>query len=33
MAVGNAIERSHKNILEVANLMLSEPHFSYLLFL
>lgn len=27
MAVGNAIERSHKNISEIANLMLSESYF------
>lgn len=33
MAAGNAIERSHKNISEVANLMLSESHFPYILFL
>jgi type II restriction enzyme len=33
MAAGNAIERSHKNISEIANLMLSESHFPYLLFL
>lgn len=33
MAAGNAIERSHKNISEVANLMLSESHFPYVLFL
>lgn len=33
MAAGNAIERSHKNIAEIANLMLSESHFPYLLFL
>jgi len=29
MAAGNAIERSHKNISEIANLMLSESHFPY----
>jgi type II restriction enzyme len=33
MAAGNAIERSHKNISEIANYMLSESHFPYLLFL
>ena len=33
MAAGNAIERSHKNISEIANLMLSESHFHYVLFL
>lgn len=33
MAAGNAIERSHKNISEIANLMLSETHFPYVLFL
>ncbi|MFK5975939.1 MAG: EcoRI family type II restriction endonuclease [Sulfurovum sp.] len=33
MTAGNAIERSHKNISEVANLMLSESHFPYILFL
>lgn len=33
MAAGNAIERSHKNISEIANLMLSETHFPYILFL
>lgn len=33
MAAGNAIERSHKNISEIANLMLSEDHFPYVLFL
>lgn len=33
MAAGNAIERSHKNISELANLMLSESHFPYVLFL
>ena len=32
MAAGNAIERSHKNISEIANLMLSESHFPYVLF-
>ncbi len=33
MAAGNAIERFHKNISEIANLMLSESHFPYILFL
>jgi len=33
MAAGNAIERSHKNIAEIANFMLSEDHFPYVLFL
>lgn len=33
MDAGNAIERSHKNISEIANLMLSESHFPYVLFL
>ena len=33
MAAGNAIERSHKNISEISNLMLSESHFPYVLFL
>ena len=33
MPAGNAIERSHKNISEIANLMLSESHFPYVLFL
>lgn len=33
MAAGNAIERSHKNISEIANLMLRESHFPYVLFL
>lgn len=33
MAAGNAIERSHKNISEIANLMLLESHFPYVLFL
>lgn len=33
MAAGNAIERSHKNIAEIANLILSESHFPYVLFL
>lgn len=33
MAAGNAIERSHKNIAEISNLMLKESHFPYVLFL
>ena len=33
MTAGNAIERSHKNISEIANYMLSESHFPYVLFL
>lgn len=33
MAAGNAIERAHKNISEIANLMLGESHFPYILFL
>lgn len=33
MAAGNAIERSHKNISEIANFMLSETHFPYISFL
>ena len=33
MVAGNAIERSHKNINEIRNLMVDEPHFPYLLFL
>jgi type II restriction enzyme len=33
MAAGNAIERAHKNISEIANYMLSESHFPYVLFL
>lgn len=33
MAAGNAIERSHKNISEIANFMLGESHFPYILFL
>ena len=33
MAAGNAIERSHKNISEIANFMLAENHFPYILFL
>lgn len=33
MAAGNAIERAHKNISEIANFMLAESHFPYILFL
>lgn len=33
MVAGNAIERSHKNISEIANLMLAESYFPYVLFL
>ena len=33
MAAGNAIERAHKNICEIANYMLAEPYFPYILFL
>ncbi len=33
MAAGNAIERSHKNISEIANYMLTESHFPYIIFL
>ena len=33
MAAGNAIERSHKNISEIANFMLLESHFPYIIFL
>lgn len=33
MVAGNAIERSHKNISEIANFMLSEIYFPYVLFL
>ena len=33
MVAGNAIERAHKNISEIANFMLSESHFQYVLFL
>ena len=33
MAAGNAIERAHKNIDEIANFMLAEAHFPYILFL
>lgn len=33
MAAGNAIERAYKNINEIANFMLSERYFPYILFL
>lgn len=33
MTAGNAIERSHKNISEIANFMLNESYFPYVLFL
>ena len=33
MVAGNAIERAHKNIAEIANYMLAESHFPYVLFL
>lgn len=33
MVAGNAIERAHKNITEIANFMLSETYFPYVLFL
>ena len=33
MAAGNAIERVYKNICEIANFMLIEHHFPYILFL
>ncbi len=33
MVAGNAIERAHKNISEMANFMLGELHFPYVLFL
>ncbi|MGN1104408.1 MAG: EcoRI family type II restriction endonuclease [Candidatus Coproplasma sp.] len=33
MAAGNAIERAYKNIAEIANYMLLEPYFPYVLFL
>lgn len=33
MAAGNAIERAHKNIDEIANFMLAERYFPYVLFL
>jgi len=33
MVAGNAIERSHKNINEIRNIMIGEKHFPYILFL
>lgn len=33
MAAGNAIERAYKNVNEIANFMLAEHHFPYVLFL
>lgn len=33
MLAGNAIERSHKNIAEIGNLMLAESYFPYIIFL
>lgn len=33
MSAGNAIERAHKNVCEIANFMLTEPYFPYILFL
>ena len=33
MGAGNAIERSHKNINEIRNIMVDEKHFPYVLFL
>lgn len=33
MVAGNAIERVHKNILEIRNFMLDERHFPYVVFL
>ncbi|MCL2387687.1 MAG: restriction endonuclease [Defluviitaleaceae bacterium] len=33
MQAGNAIERSHKNINEIRNIMIDEKHFPYILFL
>lgn len=33
MAAGNAIERAYKNVNEIANFMLAENHFPYILFL
>lgn len=33
MVAGNAIERAHKNISEIANFMLAETYFPYILFL
>jgi type II restriction enzyme len=33
MAAGNAIERMHKNVLELRNYMIDEKHFPYVVFL
>lgn len=33
MVAGNAIERAHKNILEIRNFMIDEGHFPYVVFL
>lgn len=33
MVAGNAIERSHKNINEIRNIMIDEKYFPYILFL
>lgn len=33
MAAGNAIERMHKNVLELRNFLLDEKHFPYVVFL
>ena len=33
MVAGNAIERSHKNINEIRNMMIDEKYFPYILFL
>ncbi len=33
MVAGNAIERSHKNVNEIRNVMIDEKHFPYILFL
>ena len=33
MAAGNAIERAYKNVCEIANFMLAERHFPYVIFL
>lgn len=33
MAAGNAIERAHKNVCEIANFMLTEHYFPYIIFL
>lgn len=33
MVAGNAIERAYKNVNEIANYMLAEQHFPYILFL